>query len=207
MSTNDPDAIRRDIDRTRTDLSQNVDALTDRVTPSNIAQRQGEKVRGAVSGAKDRVFGSVSDASDAVRDQTDRATDMAREAPHRVKAKAEGNPLAAGLIAFGAGLLAAGLIPSSSKERELVTQAKESDAVAHMTEDIKETAKETAEHLKEPAQQAADEMKTSAGESVERVKGEGQEAAQHVQEEAQDSAQHVQGQAQDSAEHLRDQRG
>ncbi|HLS72655.1 MAG TPA: DUF3618 domain-containing protein, partial [Actinomycetaceae bacterium] len=128
MSTNDPDAIRHDIDRTRADLSANVDALTDRVNPSNIAQRQGDKVRNTVTGAKERVFGAASDANDSVRDQASHASDMAREAPHRVKEKAEGNPLAAGLVAFGVGLLAAGLIPSSRKERELVDQAKHSDA-------------------------------------------------------------------------------
>ncbi|MEE6282416.1 DUF3618 domain-containing protein [Georgenia sp. MJ170] len=191
MSTNDPDAIRRDIERTRTDLSEDVDALTDRVSPGNIAQRQGDKVRDAVSGAKDRVFGSASDASDTVRDQADRATDAAREAPQRVKRTAEGNPLAAGLIAFGAGLLAAGLIPSSSKERELVKQAKESDAVAQVTDDVKGAAKESAEHLKEPAQQAADDLKATATESVNRVKGEGQDAAQDVRGQAQDAAQNV----------------
>jgi len=69
MTTNDPDAIRRDIERTRTDPSENVDALTDRVSPSNIADRQKEKVRGVVSDAKDKVFGTAHDAKERSWDQ------------------------------------------------------------------------------------------------------------------------------------------
>ena len=42
-----------------------------------------------------------------------------------MKAKAEGNPLAAGLIAFGAGLLISGLIPSSQKEQQAVSTLQE----------------------------------------------------------------------------------
>lgn len=203
MSTNDPDAIRHDIDRTRADLSANVDALSDRVSPGNIAHRQGEKLRDSVTGAKERVFGAASDATDSVRDQAGHASDMAREAPHRVKDKAEGNPLAAGLVAFGLGLLAAGLIPSSRKERELVDQAKHSDAVSHATEEVKAAAQESAEHLREPAQQAAQEVKDTATEGVEHVREDGTAAAQDVRSEAEGSAKHVRSDAEDSAQNVR----
>ncbi|PYF99072.1 Protein of unknown function [Georgenia satyanarayanai] len=188
MATNDPDAIRHDIERTRADLSQNVDALGDKVNPGNIAQRQGDKVRGAVTDAKDKVFGSASDAAGSVRDRAGHAGGMAQDAPHRVKDKAEGNPLAAGLIAFGAGLLAAGLIPSSRKERELVGEARDSDALSKATEEVKSAAQDTAEQLREPAQQAVQEVKDTATEGVEHVREEGTGAAQDVKSEAQDSA-------------------
>lgn len=202
MATNDPDAIRSDIERTRHDLSQNVDALSDKVNPSNIAHRQGDKVRGAVndakekvfgsaSDAKDKVFGAASDAADSVRDRAGHAGSMAHDAPHRVKDKAEGNPIAAGLIAFGAGLLAAGLIPSSRKERELLGEARESDALAKATEEVKSAAQETAEHLREPAQQAAQELKETATEGVQHVREEGSGAAQDLKSQAQDSAGNV----------------
>lgn len=202
MTTNDPEAIRADIARTRSDLSENVDALTDRVNPSTIAHRQGERVRDAVTGAKDRVFGTASDArdkvfgaasdaGDSVRDQADRAGELAREAPHRVKEKAEGNPLAAGLIAFGVGLLVAGLVPSSRKERELVEQARSSDALSQATEEVKSVAKESAEHLREPAQQAVQDVKDTATEGAQHVREEGTGAAQDVRSQAEDSARTV----------------
>lgn len=191
MTTNDPEAIRADIARTRSDLSENVDALTDRVNPSTIAHRQGERVRDAVTGAKDRVFDTASDAGDSVRDQADRAGELAREAPHRVKEKAEGNPLAAGLIAFGVGLLVAGLVPSSRKERELVEEARSSDALAKATEEVRSAAKETAEHLREPAQQAVQDVKDTATEGAQHVREEGTGAAQDVRSQAEDSARTV----------------
>lgn len=191
MTTNDPEAIRADIARTRSDLSENVDALTDRVNPSTIAHRQGERVRDAVTGAKDRVFDTASDAGDSVRDQADRAGELAREAPHRVKEKAEGNPLAAGLIAFGVGLLVAGLVPSSRKERELVEEARSSDALAKVTEEVRSAAKETAEHLREPAQQAVQDVKDTATEGAQHVREEGTGAAQDVRSQAEDSARTV----------------
>jgi len=150
-------------------------------------------------------MGSASDASDSVRERADHVTDMAREAPQRAKQKAEGNPLAAGLIAFGAGLLAAGLIPSSRKEREMVDQAKSSDAVSRATDEVKSAAKETAEHLREPAQQAVQDVKETATEGAQHVREEGTGAAQDVKSHAQDSAQDVKSQAQGSAQDVKSQ--
>ena len=46
MST-DPDQIRDDIERTRAELSSDVDALTDKVSPTQAAQRQADRVRSA----------------------------------------------------------------------------------------------------------------------------------------------------------------
>jgi len=57
----------------------------------------------------------------------------AGELPRKVAAKAEGNPLAVGLIAFGVGLLAASLIPASTKEKELASSIKDSAQAAELT--------------------------------------------------------------------------
>ena len=59
-----PEEIREDIERTRADLGQDVDALADKVSPNKIAERQGRKVRNAVTSLKDRVMGAASDATD-----------------------------------------------------------------------------------------------------------------------------------------------
>ena len=56
MST-DPDQIREDIERTRAELSSDVDALTDKVSPAQVAQRQADKVRSAVTDVKDTRHG------------------------------------------------------------------------------------------------------------------------------------------------------
>jgi hypothetical protein len=53
------------------------------------------------------------------------AREAVREVPATVKRKAQGNPLAAGVIAFGLGMLVSSLIPSSEKERQAVSQLHE----------------------------------------------------------------------------------
>ena len=70
MSSNDPDQLRAEIERTRSDLSQNVNALGEAVTPGNIAKRQVDKVAGAAVGLKDKVMGTVDDATGSVRSRT-----------------------------------------------------------------------------------------------------------------------------------------
>jgi hypothetical protein len=62
--SNDPEQIRREIERTRSELSDNVNALGDKVNPGSIAKRQASRVRGAATSVKDAVMGSASDAAD-----------------------------------------------------------------------------------------------------------------------------------------------
>ena len=65
--SNDPEQIRREIERTRTDLSDNVNALGEKVNPASIARRQGDRVRGAAVSVKEAVLGSAVDVADATR--------------------------------------------------------------------------------------------------------------------------------------------
>ena len=62
--SNDPEQICREIERTRTELSDNVNALGDKVNPGSIAKRQVSRVRGAATSVKDAVMGSAADAAD-----------------------------------------------------------------------------------------------------------------------------------------------
>jgi hypothetical protein len=64
LMSNDPEQIRREIERTRSELSDNVNALGDKVNPGSIAKRQVGRVRGAATSVKDAVLGSASDAAD-----------------------------------------------------------------------------------------------------------------------------------------------
>ena len=109
-TSSDPDQIRDEIARTRAELSDNVDTLSDTANPKNIANRQVNKVKGAVSGVKDTIMGSPDDPHDTGRvgdlrasasDTVSGVGDAVSGAPATVKQKAQGNPLAAGLIAFG----------------------------------------------------------------------------------------------------------
>ena len=59
--TNNPDDIRREIEDTRGRLSNDVNALTETVSPSNVARRQADKVAGVATSVKERVMGTADD--------------------------------------------------------------------------------------------------------------------------------------------------
>jgi hypothetical protein len=211
MSEN-PDAIRADIEATRARLGTNVDAVADKVTPSNIVHRQTGKVRDAVFGVKEKVMGTAEhtthttagglqhaahttsgglhQATDAAGNAIHDAGEAIADAPQQVKAKTQGNPLAAGLIAFGAGLLVSSLMPPSEKEREAADALK--SAAEPMTSQLTEAAKDMAQGWKEPAQDAMENVKATATDAAQHVKEEGQTAATDVKATATDAKGHVQ---------------
>ena len=90
--------------------------------------------------AKDAVGDAAYTAKDTVSERASEARDAVRDAPGRLKRRAQGNPLAAGVIAFGLGMLVSSLIPSSEKEREAVSQ---------LQEPVKEKAAEVAKDIGE----------------------------------------------------------
>jgi transketolase len=59
MSTSDPNEIRANIERTRDELSRDVDTLGDKVNPSHAARRQADRWRSRVTRMKDRVMGTA----------------------------------------------------------------------------------------------------------------------------------------------------
>ena len=186
--TNDPDQIRREIERTRSDLSDNVNALGDKVNPGSIAKRQVGKVRGAAVSVKEAVLGSDSDPTD--NGVAGTVGDTVTGAPGAVARKAQGSPIAAGLIAFGAGLLVSSLLPASRVEQQAAENIK--DTAQPMVDDLTDTAKEIAENLKEPAQQAMEEVKSTAADAAATVKDDATSAVDDVKTQAQDSKDTVQ---------------
>jgi gas vesicle protein len=198
-TTNNPDELRAEIEQTRANLSQNVNALGEAVQPSNIARRQVDKAKGAATGVKDKVMGTAEGHASTLSDKASgvggSVSGSVGNAGQTAKAHAQGNPLAAGVIALGAGWLLGSLLPASAKERQAASAVKEqaTPLLSQAQEVAKEAAKETAEQLKEPAMQAADSVKSTAQDAAETVKAEGQSAAEDVKASAQDSKQNVQG--------------
>ncbi|MEV7606942.1 DUF3618 domain-containing protein [Paenarthrobacter sp. NPDC089322] len=180
--TQNPDALRAGIEETRRRLSTNVDAVADKVTPSHIVNRRVDRIKTAVFGARDDVQYRAGHAAHSAQDAVSGVVSDIGDAPQAITRKAQGSPIAAGLIAFGAGLLVSALIPPSDKEREAAQAVKE--AAQPLTEELSHAAKEVAEHLKEPAQDAVQNVKESATEAAANVKDEGQAAAADVQDRA-----------------------
>jgi gas vesicle protein len=183
--SNDPEQLRREIERTRSDLSDNVNALGDKVNPGSIAKRQVGRVRGAATSVKDAVLGSASDAADSAGSAAGTVGDAVYDAPTAVARKAQGSPIAAGLIAFGAGLLVSSLLPASRAEQQAAEKVK--DTAQPMVDDLTDTAKDMAENLKEPAQQAIQEVKSTATDAAATVKDDATAAAHDVKAQAQDA--------------------
>ena len=188
-------------------LSDDVDALTDTANPKNIAKRQVDKAKGTLSDVKDRVMGAGDDVKERVmggpetmsvprtdvQDKASAVGDAVSGAPTAAKQKTQGNPLAAGLIAFGAGMVISSLIPSTQKEQEAVSNLQGN--LEPLKEKATEVAKDIGEQLREPAQQAAESVKTTAAEGVQNVKDEGMAAKDQVQGQAEESKDRVQERA------------
>jgi hypothetical protein len=219
MTSSDPDVIRRQIEDTRRELSYDVDALNEKVNPARVVDRRVSAAKGRITNLKEKVMGSAQDttssaqgmASDAagtvqnaaagaagtVQDAASSAVDAVQQAPQMMKQQAQGNPLAAGLIAFGVGWLVSSLLPASEKEKQLAQQA-ESAVREHkdaLLEPAKQAAQEIGEHLKPAAQDAVESVKSTAQDAAATVKDEGQSAVQDVQGQAEQSKQKVQSKA------------
>lgn len=213
-----PDEIRRDIERTRAELSDNVNALGDRTDPGNIARSQVDKVKDGANSLKEKVFGSDTDPYDSgavgsvgdrahglANDVGDRAHALAHDArqavddvPRQIKSQTRGNPIAAGLIAAGVGALIGSLIPASRREQRYAEQLK--DAAEPAMDEVKQMANEAKDHLQPKAEQAFEDMKPVAQDAADNVKGEAQHAADTVKDESQSAADHVKGDAQAAAD-------
>ena len=232
MST-DPDEIRSEIDQTQRELSADVNALTEKLSPPRMVERRVRHTRAAMTNMKDRIMGNtthgtsdvyqtagstspgvgeaISSRTSAARDTAasaaastasaaastaSSAADAARSAPDRVRRRTEGNPLAAGLIAFGAGWLLASLIPASEPEQQAAGQVKDFAT---------EQGRPVAQQLGEAGQQAAQQLRESAQERVEYVKDTATDAASTVAREAHSAASDVKGQAKEATGRVSDQ--
>ena len=164
------------IEDTRQRMASDLDTLQDRVSPSAIVERRKRAVRGGISSIKDKVMGTAQSATDSVSEGVSgTGSSVASTAQERF----EGAPLAAGVVAFGAGVVLASLVPASRVEAE----------AAHR---VVETAKEKGQPLLDEARAVGEEVaanvKESAVDSAQQIKDSAQESAQTVQDEAQSSA-------------------
>lgn len=189
--TDSPEAIRADIERKRRELSQDTDALVEKVTPSKIAQRQTDKIKGAFGSVRERVMGAADDAGSSLHGASSTVTDGVSSAAHKVGAKAEGNPLAVGLMAFAGGLLVASLIPATAKEKEIAADVKEQ--AQPLVDEAKSVAQQVGSDLKEPVRDAAAAVKHTASDAASTLKGDAQDGVDSVTERAQEARENVSG--------------
>ncbi|MFD2767192.1 DUF3618 domain-containing protein [Micromonospora eburnea] len=187
--SNDPDRIRQQIEQTRSELVSDVDALTDKVDPRRIAGDRVGQARGAITRVKEKMMGTPTDGHHPGQQMSSAGGSM-RSHAREVGQQAQGNPVAAGLIAFGAGLLVSALIPPSRSERHWAGQAK--GMASQHSDELREQASQVGhqmrDNLREPAMQAAQSVGSTAMHGASAVRGQARSAAQQVQGRAQETA-------------------
>jgi len=172
----DPDRIRREIEQTRADMGETVDALgykTDvKARAKDSIQDKKESVMGVASSAKERLVGAGQTVGDKTPD-----SDQVKHQARRAKSVAQENPLGLAVGAVAVGFLAGMLIPSTRIEDE---------KMGAISDDVIDRAKETGQEALERGKQVAQEAAQSAQETV---KDSGQQHAEELKGSAQDHAQ------------------
>jgi hypothetical protein len=165
------DQVRNDIERTRAGLTDTFDEIGERVSPRRIVQRRTDRMRDGFRNAKETVMGTASSAGGSESGMADSAMSTVTDAPDMARRQTEGNPIAAGLIAFGGGLLLASILPKTDTEQHAAEQLRPHvdavkqqamDAGREMKDELSASAQDAAEQVKQVASQATAEVKDEA---------------------------------------------
>jgi gas vesicle protein len=148
----EPDRIREEIEQTRADMTETVDALGHK---ADVPARAKEKI----VGVKDKVAGSTPD------------TGQVKQKARRGATVAQENPLGLAIGSVAVGFIAGMLIPSTRVEDEKLGEASDT-----MMEKVKETGQEALERGKQVAQDAAQTAKESGQEHAQQVKESAQQS-------------------------------
>jgi Protein of unknown function (DUF3618) len=177
----DPDAIRQDIEQTRSEMGETVEAVGYKAdVPSRAKDAVGDKVENMKSKvsdtatrAKEAVVGTASRVGDAtpsrgeVKQQTRRAAGLAKE-----------NPLGLAIGAVAIGFLAGLAVPSTRVEDE---------KLGRVADQVMDKVKETGQEALDRGKQVAQEVASTATETAkEKTQEQGQELADSAKQNAQD---------------------
>jgi ElaB/YqjD/DUF883 family membrane-anchored ribosome-binding protein len=173
--------LRQQIEMQREQVGHDLAAVGDRVTPSRIAGRGQARARRRFDNVKERVMGTAGSMSDSAGSSAHGMAESARHAPEALTERAEGNPLMAGAVAFGFGMLIGSLLPGTSKEQQLGRKVEPkleqvaqgaAETARTVAADVRPTAEEEFGALKDEARGAAEATKTSATEHAQEAKEE-----------------------------------
>jgi ElaB/YqjD/DUF883 family membrane-anchored ribosome-binding protein len=168
--------LKRQIEDTRNDLGDTVEAIGDRVIPGRVIERRKNQISGGFRSVADRFVGTAHDVQHAVGG----AGGSVHDVPQAVRSQAQGAPLLTGALALAAGFLAAVVFPASETEKRASSGLMEK--VEPVKAELASVGHEVAEHLQEPAKQALEEVKSVASDGVDAVKGTAKDAADQTTE-------------------------
>ena len=179
----DPDAIRQDIEQTRSEMSETVGAVGYKAdVPSRAKDAVSDKVENMKSKAsdtatraKEAVVGTASRAGDATPSRG-----QVKQAGRRAAGMAKENPLGLAIGAAALGFLAGLAVPSTRVEDE---------RLGPVADQVKDKVKETGQEALDRGKQVAQEVASSAADTAkERTQEQGQELADSARQSAQDVA-------------------
>jgi ElaB/YqjD/DUF883 family membrane-anchored ribosome-binding protein len=188
----DPDQIRQEIEDTRAEMSETVEAVGYKAdVPSRAKDKVSEtvdnvkhKVSGTATRAKEAVVGTASRAGDAMSDTTSRVGDatpsggQVKQQAKRAAGLAQENPLGLAVGAAALGFLAGLAVPSTRVENE---------RLGPVADQVKDKVKETGQEALDRGKQVAQEAASSAAETAKQSTQEhGQDLAHSAKQNAQD---------------------
>jgi len=141
--------------------------------------RQRNRVVGGWQSVRDRVMGTFSDTRGSASDAASSVADHV--GPDAMRRQAQGSPLAAGLVAFGVGVVAAAVFPPTAAEEQLATKVM--DKAEPLKERVMEAGREVAGDLKEQAVEAGKDLKASTGDAAGQVADRAKDAADDVRQQ------------------------
>lgn len=188
--------LRRNAERDRARMGETLDAIGDRLSPERVVERrkaavgQGfKRMREAVMGspgyvepATHRARESAQEAASTAADAARSAAENVRHAPEMIADQTRGNPIAAGVVAFGAGMLLATLFPKTETEQQMIGDAR--PTIDRAKDELQDAGRDLATDARDRAKNAAQQVGDA-----------GREAASHVAEQTKSSAQQVAQQA------------
>jgi gas vesicle protein len=177
----DPDAIREEIEQTRADLGETVEAVG---YQADVPSRAKDAVSNKVENMKSKVSDTATRAKEAVTGAADRASDatpsrgQVKQTTRRAAGMARENPLGLAIGATAIGFLAGLAVPSTRVEDE---------RLGPVADQVKDKVKETGQEALDRGKQVAQEVASTAAETAkERTQEQGQELADSDKQHAQD---------------------
>jgi hypothetical protein len=196
----DAERLRWEIERQRSTLGRDLEALGDHVSPGRMVERRKaamghrvRRVRDRLMGAADGAGENLSFAGEAMTGFGEDVASSVRGAPDMVRDRTQGSPLGMGLVSFGIGFVAASLFPATRQEQRLA--AKVEPALDRAAEEAGSVARESVDDLRPAAEQAALDLRDDATEAAQHVKDTAQQGVDEVRSEAQHGAEEVTRQA------------
>ena len=160
--------LSREIEETRSHLGTTLDTIGNRVSPGKIVARRTDRLKDRVGSLRDSIMGERGVGGElgagerppgGGQGRRGRRRDRRRNrhAPAQIAAGTRGNPLAAGMVAFGIGMIVASLIPATEPEQQAAVALK--DKLEPLEDQAKQIGGELKDAVQESPRSAVEDVK------------------------------------------------